>query len=209
MLTPIARQRGITLIEILIVVTIIAVLTLIAVPNFAVQLRNAQIRTAAEQLQNDLRLAQAQAIATNRQVEFVMSTAMSTAAAPQPAASASATASYWYAATVPLYAGDPMSLTQVAAGSTGGAGAASTQVTVTAPTNANTLCFSPSGRLTAISSSTATITCSVPTGNPAAFQVRSNTSPATFVQLNVTLSAAGQVRLCNATKSLASYPDGC
>ena len=196
-------QRGLTLIEILVVVTIIAILTMLAVPNFGVQMRNAQVRTAAEQLQNDLRQAQAQAIAQNRQVEFVMATTMATAAAPTPAASAS----YWYAATIPLYAGDPV--VPVLAGSTGGAGTAEAAVTVTAPT-ASTLCFSPSGRLTAISSS-ATVTCSAPTVAPfqVPLQVRSATSPASSQQLNVTLNLGGQIRLCNANKSLLSSPDGC
>jgi type IV fimbrial biogenesis protein FimT len=207
MLKPSLRraQRGVTLIEILVVVAIIAILTVLAVPNFSAQLRNAQVRTAAEQLQNDLRQAQAQAIAQNRQVEFVLSSTMATAASPTPAAAATATASYWYAATIPLFTGDPV--VQVAAGSTGGAGTGEQAVTVTAP-SANTLCFSPSGRLTGISSS-ATVTCSAPTIVAGTFQVRSTNSPASFQQLNVTVSAGGQVRLCNSNKSLASSPDGC
>jgi len=73
-----AWQRGLSLVEIAVVLTIVALLLSQAVPAFSAWLRNAQIRTAAESIQNGLQLARAEAIRRNRSVQFVLTGAPDT-----------------------------------------------------------------------------------------------------------------------------------
>jgi type IV fimbrial biogenesis protein FimT len=71
MLTP-KRQSGVTIIELLIGVTLLALLMGIGVPTFRLWLQNSQIRTAADGVINGVQLARAEAIRRNRPVEFVL-----------------------------------------------------------------------------------------------------------------------------------------
>lgn len=73
------KQQGVTLIELLIAIAIMAILAGIAVPSFTIWLQNTQIRTATESIKNGLQLARAEAIRRNEPVNFVLSSATSTA----------------------------------------------------------------------------------------------------------------------------------
>ena len=64
------RSRGLTLIELTVTLLIAAILVVVAIPTFADWMRNAQIRTTAESIQNGLQLARAEAIRRNRAVQF-------------------------------------------------------------------------------------------------------------------------------------------
>jgi type IV fimbrial biogenesis protein FimT len=74
------RQHGVTLIELAVVLAIVAILLSQAAPAFSAWIQNAQIRTAAESIQNGLQLARAEAIRRNRSVMFWLT---STANPPQ------------------------------------------------------------------------------------------------------------------------------
>jgi type IV fimbrial biogenesis protein FimT len=63
---------GFTLIELMVAITILAILLLIALPNFAVWMQNTQIRTAGEAVLNGMQLARAEAIRRNVNVELRM-----------------------------------------------------------------------------------------------------------------------------------------
>jgi type IV fimbrial biogenesis protein FimT len=65
-------QAGISLVEIAVVLTIAAILITQAVPMFGAWIRNSQIRTATESLQNGLQLARAEAIRRNRSVQLTL-----------------------------------------------------------------------------------------------------------------------------------------
>jgi type IV fimbrial biogenesis protein FimT len=69
---PTGAQRGVSLIEIAVVLTVLAILVSQAVPSFAAWIRNTQIRSATESLQNGLQLARAEAIRRNRSVQFTL-----------------------------------------------------------------------------------------------------------------------------------------
>jgi len=62
-------QRGITLIEIMISVMILAILIVVGLPNFLVWIQNTQIRTAAEGTLNGLQSAKNEAIRRNAAVQ--------------------------------------------------------------------------------------------------------------------------------------------
>jgi type IV fimbrial biogenesis protein FimT len=67
---PYRAQRGLSMIEIAVVLVIIAVLVAAVGPGIAQQLRNAQIRNAAESIQLGLLRARSEAISRNQNVRF-------------------------------------------------------------------------------------------------------------------------------------------
>ncbi len=72
MLSTVPKQQGITLIEALISIIILAILLAIGVPSFTTWLQNSQIRTATESIVNGLQLARAEAVRRNEQVSFIL-----------------------------------------------------------------------------------------------------------------------------------------
>lgn len=74
---PKSRFVGFTLIELLIGIMIMAILLGLAMPSFQIWLQNAQIRNAAESIQNGLQRARAEAVGRNTNVEFVLGTGSS------------------------------------------------------------------------------------------------------------------------------------
>jgi type IV fimbrial biogenesis protein FimT len=68
------RERGLSLIELMVGITIAALLLTLAIPEFRTAMQNRQIRTAAEAIQNGLQLARTEALRRNRQVQFVLGT---------------------------------------------------------------------------------------------------------------------------------------
>ena len=67
-------QRGVTLIEMVVTIAIMAILIALAVPSFKNILANAQIRTAAQALNDGLQLARVEAIRRNERVIFTKGT---------------------------------------------------------------------------------------------------------------------------------------
>ena len=72
------RTAGFSLIELMIGLTIAAVLVMLALPSYSVWVADAQIRNAAESIASGLRYAQGQAISQNTRVEFVLNPAAGT-----------------------------------------------------------------------------------------------------------------------------------
>ena len=66
------RSAGFTLVELMVAITILAIMLFIALPNFAVWMQNTQIRTAGEAVLNGMQLARAEAIRRNTNVELRM-----------------------------------------------------------------------------------------------------------------------------------------
>ncbi len=63
-------QSGLTLIEMMIVIAVIALLMTTGVPSFSKWIQNRQIRTAAEAILNGLQLARSEAVKQNSDVKF-------------------------------------------------------------------------------------------------------------------------------------------
>jgi type IV fimbrial biogenesis protein FimT len=64
-------QRGFTLIEIMISLTVLGILLMVALPSFGTWLQNQQLRAASEATLNGLQIARAAAIQRNVLVQFV------------------------------------------------------------------------------------------------------------------------------------------
>jgi type IV fimbrial biogenesis protein FimT len=65
-------QRGVSLVELMVGVTIVAILLAFGLPSFSTWIQNSQIRTAAESVQNGLQLARAEAVRRNADVQFAL-----------------------------------------------------------------------------------------------------------------------------------------
>ncbi len=63
-------SRGVTLIELAVVLAVVAILFAQAAPSFSAWIHNTQVRTAGESIQNGMQLARAEAIRRNRSVMF-------------------------------------------------------------------------------------------------------------------------------------------
>lgn len=66
------RQQGISLIELIIGVALLAILMSLGMPQFASFLSNARLRTTAESVATGLSLARAEAVKSNADAEFVL-----------------------------------------------------------------------------------------------------------------------------------------
>ncbi|MCC6211430.1 MAG: GspH/FimT family pseudopilin [Burkholderiales bacterium] len=75
MLTRIAAARtsaGFTLMELMVTITIMAILMTVGLPAFRDMLRNYEVRVAAESVSNGLQRARAEAVARNAPVQFAL-----------------------------------------------------------------------------------------------------------------------------------------
>lgn len=72
---PRARPRGFTLTELMIVVTVMAVLMAVALPNFAVFVRNQRVKTASFDVFSSLVFARSEAVTRNAAVTMAPLTA--------------------------------------------------------------------------------------------------------------------------------------
>jgi type IV fimbrial biogenesis protein FimT len=72
--SPFAKAGGFSLIELMIVLAIMGLLLVLGVPSFSLLLQNAQVRTAAESVENGLNLARTEAVRRNARVSFNLNT---------------------------------------------------------------------------------------------------------------------------------------
>lgn len=70
MLTFVRPQRGFSLIELVLAISILGILTALSIPSFAIWMQNSQIRTAAQSISDGLQLSRAEAIRRNTNVQF-------------------------------------------------------------------------------------------------------------------------------------------
>jgi len=188
------HASGFTLIEMMVTITLLGVLTMLAMPSFTTWIANNKVRTVSDSLQNGLRLAQAEALRRSRPMVF----SLTNSAAPQSGLTAVADGSNWSlnvskssldAGSVFVQAGV---LSDVAAG---------VQVK-----GAAAVCFNAMGRL-AVNSDTGVAGASCNTGSPTfAYDISANGSDR---PLRVLVGLGGQVRMCDPARKLADSPDGC
>lgn len=187
--------RGFSLIEFMVTVTLAALLLGLAAPSFVAWIRNAQVRTVTDGLQNGLRLAQTEAVRRQRQVVFFLTTS----AACDLANTAATNGRFWVIRTVPLLDGEAAQVVQCGVLADVAAG-----TTITGPT---ALCFSSSGRLVANAAPGGGAACTLDASGMSRFDVaRAGADRA----LRVTVTLGGQTRLCDPARTLSdTQPDGC
>jgi type IV fimbrial biogenesis protein FimT len=190
------RPRGFTIVELLVTIALLALLLGLAMPSFTTWVRNAQVRTVSDALQNGLRLAQAEAVRRQRQVVFFRtneSTCNNATAAADDGA-------FWAVRSVPLVAGDAVETVQCGQLGDVASGAAIAGATA--------LCFNAGGRQVANADpGIGGPACALDASGTSSFDVTSSHADR---PLRVLVTLGGSVRLCDPAKTLsASTPDGC
>ncbi|MFA6178092.1 MAG: GspH/FimT family pseudopilin [Candidatus Methylopumilus sp.] len=174
--------RGFSLIELMITVSLVGILAAVAFPNFRQWMQDTKTRTVAESLQNGIRLAQTEAVKRGRNITFLL-----TNDAPALGVTASTTGKNWVVESMTLAnATTPEVFIQ---------GATLTDVaTVVTTASSASIRFNSMGRLV----------------SPANSVTYSITNAGGSRRLNVTVSIAGKIRMCDPDKTLStSNPDGC
>lgn len=193
------RSSGIGLIELMVAVSVLAILTAVAMPSFTSWIRNARARTVADALQSGLRLAQGEAQRRTHTVVFFLTNAK----ACTTASTATAGGAYWQIRTVPnaLLTGDVAEAVQC-----GVLTDVSGDVALSSSTNTTALCFGGDGRQTTQTNPASVgVDC---TAAAASYDITPSGSSADKRPLRVTVSLAGSLRLCDPGKS-STAPDGC
>lgn len=185
-----APQRGLTLVELMVTISILTVLFLLALPDFRAWIENTRVRSVAEALQNGVRQAQAEAVRRNRTVVFFL-----TNAEPGAAAAAQVNGVNWGMRALPLLPADPVEFIR------GGVFAdLAPGVAVATDTNAAAICFNTAGQQVAVPAEGC-----VPAVTT--FQVSKANADRS---LNIVVALGGRVRMCDPAKTLsATNPDGC
>lgn len=190
MLASKTKISGVTLIELLIGISLVALLLSLALPGYQQWIQNLQIRTAAEAIQNGLQLARTEAVRRNAAVSLTLTNATRI--------------SDWTVGCVAATADCPASI-QSRSGVEGSANArvgtnttgttfATTLVSVTAPA----ITFNSLGRVSSPALG----------GNNFRIDV-TNAVLASARRLSIVVSPGGQIRLCDPALSLTSNPQGC
>lgn len=199
MLSAMHSQRGVTLIELMIGLTIAAILLTIGAPSFSDWIQNTRIHNSAESIMSGLQLARSEAVRRNAQVTFQM------AANNDPG---------WAVGCIPTTTNCPDATIQTrssAEGSTSGISADTLEVDATTSTAVGsalfngTLVFNGLGRVT---------TTYLAAGNNARIDI---TNPSiddcipngTMRCLRIIVTSGGQIRMCNPALSASSNPQGC
>lgn len=191
------RQRGVTMIELLIAILIVSILAVIGAPSFNHWMQNSRIRSVAESMLDGLQLARAEAVRRNTQIRFTLTDTMTNSCV------AAVSGTNWVVsqsdptsgcAVAPSESTAPLIIRKRASseGSTNAVVAASQ----------SSIVFNGLGRVTPVPAANITVNVSNPTGGTcigAGGPMRC---------LRIEVSTGGQVRMCDPSLS-SSDPRGC
>lgn len=191
-----ATQRGVSLIELMIGLAIVALVMFVGVPAFSGFLQNTQIRNAAETTLSGITLARAEALRRNQAVRFQLVSSLTSSCA------LSATAMNWIVSLA-----SPAGMCQVAPSDTIApqiiqkkSSSEGTQNITVATTGGSLIAFNGLGRVTGaaitqLDFSNSTGTCEAVGG--------------TMRCLRITVSAGGQAKLCDPKVTSTTDPRKC
>lgn len=196
------RQRGMSLIELMIGLALAALLLTLGLPSFTTAIRNREIRTAADAIQNGLQLARVEAVRRNRTVKFTLQSATGAwLVGCDPEDTTVVDGETVCPATLQTHTvqSTPASIAAVQTVQATGSPAGS-------PVFTDTLRFTALGRLTADT---------LPAGNLATFQVTNPMGGTCAADggemrcLSVVVTSAGQVRMCDPAVTASTDPRKC
>jgi type IV fimbrial biogenesis protein FimT len=189
-------QRGFSLIELVIAITIVALLLLVAVPALQSWVSDARVRTAAESFQNAVRLAQAEAIKRSRTAVVML-----TDSTPSIDAKPTKNGKKW---VVRLLERSTTDDDEESLFVRGGGEASSGDVTVGG--DIALICFNALGQQTDLAGAVngLAVDCDKSDSTAVSFSRLGGRT------LKVLVNLGGKVRMCDAEKTFSdSQPDGC
>lgn len=206
MLTTAGQARGFSLIELMVALAVLMLILTAVMPSIGTWVADARIRSAAESLQNGLRLAQSEAMRRNRQSVFAL-----TQLPPALTARPSTDGRNWYARVLPLAGSDESDNSSSDADAQGrfiqgGTFATQSAVAIAGPA---LVCFSPLGRQITLDSTATGLNAACTAADPVAYTLTS-TAASSARRLKVLVYLGGRVRMCDPARTLSSAnPDGC
>lgn len=216
MLTARQNLRGMTLVEIMITIVIIAILYAAAAPSFSEWVQNTRIRTAAESIQNGLSLAKSEAVHRNTTAQFVSCggsswdvIVASSVAASSTVCSSSANPGWISMQSRYVQASSTTDLVDITqAALTVGFNGLGRQISVTNPINGATTPNPPTAIDINVSSSSTGTSCFCPAGTCGYPGPISYSNTGKLRCLRISISPGGLVRMCDPALATNS-PQGC
>lgn len=187
------RQEGVTLIELMIGIAILAILLTQAMPSFTAWIQNQQIRNSAEAILNGLQLAKAQAVRSNLSTELILVPAGTTPDATNVAAAGSTTGTNWIVRT--YQANGAYAATDFVQGRSGQEGSKNAKVNA----DQASFVFTPLGRL--LNPPVADDDVDIEIDNVISYTGKR--------PMKVIVSAAGQILMCDPYKVDPTNPQFC
>ncbi|TXI93031.1 MAG: prepilin-type N-terminal cleavage/methylation domain-containing protein [Aquabacterium sp.] len=198
------HQRGFTLLEAMVVVSIITILALVAGPNLSIWLDNIRIRSAADAIQGGIQTARAEAIKRNQNITFWLVSSNAEHQIDDGCELSSTSGSWVVSVTNPKSAcgASPSTVSAPRVVSSRGIGDSGARVNVNAlqsdgATAATSVTFNGFGRVTNATPITR-------------IDITGVNDAVTYRNLRIAISPAGQIRLCDPSiVSTSSDPRKC
>ena len=193
--------RGFTLIELMVTLVLVGLLLTLGLPSFTTWIRNSQVRSVAEALQDGVRIAQTEAVRRNQAVVL----AFTNDANPRRNPATAAGGRNWVAQTVTSAFVADGATEFIRAGAladvASGVGIASTPAV-------DAICFNANGRLVASAAPAAAPSTASCAATRAVFDI---SHPGSDRALRIIVALGGQVRMCDPKRGVlsAAIPDGC
>jgi len=194
------KQRGFTLIELMVAITVLALILFASLPSIGTWLDTTRVRNAADSLQNGLQAARGEAVRRNQSMSFWLVALADPGVLSNDCTLSSASASWVVSVNSPIvHCADEPSTTSSPMLVTGRAIGGGRPVTVSAVKSdgtsaANRVTFDGFGRIT---------------NDDAISRIKLSGSSSDTRVLRIEISSAGAVRLCDLSVSDSNDPRKC
>lgn len=197
------RERGFSLIELLVTITVLALILTVAMPTLGTWMDNTRIRNTAEALQNGLQTARSEAVRRNQSISFYL-VSLTNPGVMDNNCALSATSSAWVVSVDSPAAkcGSAPSTTvapkivEARTGNDAGGKVKVSGLLADGTTAANTVTFNGFGRITN-------------TDPLARIDIKGPDDSVTYRKLRLEITRAGAVRMCDPKVSDATDPRKC